>query len=71
VAMGRGLGMTVLVEGVETADQLALLQTMDCDGYQGYLFARPLEAEDFAARLSQETAMLSMQAAPLAAERQQ
>jgi diguanylate cyclase (GGDEF)-like protein/PAS domain S-box-containing protein len=71
VAMGRGLGMTVLVEGVETADQLALLQTMDCDGYQGYLFARPLEAEDFAARLCQETAMLSMQAAPLAAERQQ
>ena len=51
VAMGRGLGMTVLVEGVETAEQLALLEPMDCDGYQGYRFARPLEAEDFAGLL--------------------
>lgn len=71
VAMGRGLGLTVLVEGVETDDQLALLETMDCDGYQGYRFDRPLEAQDFEARLRREAQGAAAADAPLAAERQQ
>ena len=42
VSMGRNLRLTVLAEGVETVEQLALLQTMDCDMAQGFLFSRAL-----------------------------
>lgn len=45
LTMARELGLQTLVEGVETSEQLALLETMGCDGYQGYLFSRPLEVE--------------------------
>ena len=48
VSMGRNLRLTVLAEGVETAEQLALLRNMDCDMAQGYYFSRPLEAADIA-----------------------
>ena len=46
--MGRNLRLTDLAEGVETAEQLALLRNMDCDMAQGYYFSRPLEAADIA-----------------------
>lgn len=45
VSMGRNLRLTVLAEGVETCEQLALLQGMDCDMAQGYLFSRPLPGD--------------------------
>lgn len=51
LTMARELGMQTLVEGVETADQAALLVGLGCDGYQGYYFARPLEVEAFTALL--------------------
>ena len=51
LAMGRGLGLETLAEGVETAGQLEILESLGCDAYQGYLFSRPLEAEAFAALL--------------------
>ncbi|MFM7651741.1 MAG: EAL domain-containing protein [Vulcanococcus sp.] len=51
LAMGRGLGLETLAEGVETAAQLEVLEALGCDAYQGYLFSRPLEAEAFAALL--------------------
>lgn len=41
VALGRALGMTVLVEGVETEEQRVLLRLAGCDEMQGFLFARP------------------------------
>jgi EAL domain-containing protein (putative c-di-GMP-specific phosphodiesterase class I) len=41
VALGRALGMSVLVEGVETEEQRVLLRLAGCDEMQGYLFARP------------------------------
>ncbi len=41
VGLGRDLGIKVLVEGVETAEQLALLKAERCDEFQGYLFGRP------------------------------
>jgi diguanylate cyclase (GGDEF)-like protein len=44
VALGRGLRMRTVAEGVETAVQLAMLRELGCDQYQGYLFAPPLEA---------------------------
>ena len=40
--MAKGLGMETVVEGIETAEQLAVLQQFGCDIGQGYLFGRPL-----------------------------
>ena len=48
IAMGRSLGLNVLAEGVETPGQLAFLRERGCDSYQGYLFSRPVPAEQFA-----------------------
>ncbi|MGA7990164.1 MAG: EAL domain-containing protein [Thermoanaerobaculia bacterium] len=47
VAMSRGLGITVVAEGVETEEQFRYLQSLECDQAQGFLFSRPLEAEAF------------------------
>jgi diguanylate cyclase (GGDEF)-like protein len=44
VALGRALGVTVLVEGVETEEQRVLLRLAGCDEMQGYLFAKPAPA---------------------------
>jgi diguanylate cyclase (GGDEF)-like protein len=45
VALGRALGVTVLVEGVETEEQRVLLRLAGCDEMQGFLFARPAPRE--------------------------
>ena len=45
VALGRALGMTIIAEGVEEPGQLAHLRGLGCELGQGYLFARPLDAE--------------------------
>ena len=45
VAMGRSLGMEVVAEGVETAAQAAILQSMGCHYLQGYHIARPMTAQ--------------------------
>ncbi|QNM95980.1 putative bifunctional diguanylate cyclase/phosphodiesterase [Chitinimonas koreensis] len=45
VLLASNLGMAVIAEGVETADQLAALRHMACDFAQGYHFAKPLPAE--------------------------
>jgi EAL domain-containing protein (putative c-di-GMP-specific phosphodiesterase class I) len=44
VALGHGLKMRIVAEGVETEVQLAMLRELGCDEFQGYLFARPLDA---------------------------
>ena len=49
VQMAHSLGMSTIAEGVETAEQLALLQARGCDEIQGYYYSRPLEAEAFPA----------------------
>ncbi len=43
LALGGGLGMQVVAEGVETEEQLAALRALGCPRAQGYLFARPGE----------------------------
>jgi diguanylate cyclase (GGDEF)-like protein/PAS domain S-box-containing protein len=49
VALARALGLGVLAEGVETAEQLAFLREAGCHDYQGYYFSRPLRIVDFEA----------------------
>ena len=53
IGMARGLSLEVIAEGVETAAQRDFLVAHGCDGFQGYLFARPLPLADFE-RLLQE-----------------
>jgi EAL domain-containing protein (putative c-di-GMP-specific phosphodiesterase class I) len=43
IDLAHGLGLSCTAEGVETAEQLALLRTLGCDVVQGYLLAEPLE----------------------------
>jgi diguanylate cyclase (GGDEF)-like protein/PAS domain S-box-containing protein len=46
VSMAKQLGHKVVAEGVETADQLAFLDSLGCDEIQGYLFAPPVTAAE-------------------------
>jgi len=45
VALGHSLGLTVIAEGVETAEQRDALAAMNCDAFQGYYFGRPAPAD--------------------------
>jgi EAL domain-containing protein (putative c-di-GMP-specific phosphodiesterase class I) len=46
MALARELGLKIVVEGVETADQLELLKTWGCDVYQGFLGSPPLTHDE-------------------------
>ena len=48
IAMGHSMGLEVLAEGVETAEQLAFLRERGCQSYQGYFRSRPVPAAEFA-----------------------
>ncbi len=52
IQLGHSLGFTVLAEGVETEAQHAFLRERGCDLYQGYLFSKPVPAEEFQRLLS-------------------
>ncbi len=43
VALGEGLGLATIAEGIETEGQLAQLAAMGCEFGQGYLFSRPVD----------------------------
>jgi diguanylate cyclase (GGDEF)-like protein len=65
VALGRALGMSVLIEGVETEEQRVLLRLAGCTEMQGFLFARPAPCEEIDRLLSIEDT--SSRARPLRA----
>ncbi|MGB3205140.1 MAG: EAL domain-containing protein [Crinalium sp.] len=46
IALGRGLNLRIIAEGVETEEQLQLLHRLDCEQIQGYFFSRPLTVEN-------------------------
>jgi EAL domain-containing protein (putative c-di-GMP-specific phosphodiesterase class I) len=50
--LGHTLGLRVVAEGVEDADQLDLLTVMGCQFAQGYHLGRPEPADQLHARLS-------------------
>jgi EAL domain-containing protein (putative c-di-GMP-specific phosphodiesterase class I) len=52
IALGRALDLTIVAEGVETAEQEALLRAHNCDEVQGYLISKPLPADECAAFLA-------------------
>lgn len=61
IALARTLGLQVVAEGVETAEQLRLLRILDCDAYQGWLFARAMPAEQIPALIHKPVATLLAQ----------
>jgi diguanylate cyclase (GGDEF)-like protein/PAS domain S-box-containing protein len=61
IALARTLGLQVVAEGVETAEQLRLLRILDCDTYQGWLFARAMPAEQIPALLQRPAAAVLVQ----------
>ena len=46
VSMAHALGMSVVAEGVETEEQLRILQTLQCNEVQGFYIARPMPAPE-------------------------
>lgn len=50
IKLSKQLGMTVVVEGVETKEQVEMLKALDCDVYQGYYFAKPVPVAEFESR---------------------
>ena len=47
IAMSRNLKLTVVVEGIETAEQLQLVRAMNCDMVQGWYFSEAPSSEQF------------------------
>ncbi|HEY9836781.1 MAG TPA: EAL domain-containing protein, partial [Vampirovibrionales bacterium] len=45
IALAHTLGLDAIAEGVETAQQVELLRTLDCDYAQGYFFSKPVDSE--------------------------
>jgi EAL domain-containing protein (putative c-di-GMP-specific phosphodiesterase class I) len=46
IALGRGLNLRIIAEGVETQQQFELLQRLQCEAIQGYWFSKPLRVEE-------------------------
>jgi diguanylate cyclase (GGDEF)-like protein len=51
IEIGHTLGIEVVAEGVETMEHVRILQQIGCDKLQGYVFGRPMSAEDIEAGL--------------------
>lgn len=51
IALGKGLGMSIVAEGAEKAEEVALLREIGCDAIQGFFFSRPVPAKDLGTAL--------------------
>lgn len=52
IAIGHGLGLTVVAEGVESEEQFAILHQENCDEIQGFLISPPVPSDQFTSWLS-------------------
>jgi EAL domain-containing protein (putative c-di-GMP-specific phosphodiesterase class I) len=59
VALGRALGLGVVIEGVETEEQRVLLRLAGCSEMQGYLFAKPAPREEIDRLIAAEKAPIA------------
>ena len=54
ISMAHGLGITAIAEGVETEEQAAFLRESGCDELQGFLFSKPVPADELTEYLERE-----------------
>ena len=47
IILAHSMGVDVIAEGIETKEQCDLLENLNCDLVQGYMFGKPMPAEDF------------------------
>ncbi|MDE6312779.1 MAG: bifunctional diguanylate cyclase/phosphodiesterase [Lachnospiraceae bacterium] len=50
IQLSKELGMPIVMEGVETREQVEFLKSLDCDMFQGYYFAKPMPVDEFEAK---------------------
>jgi diguanylate cyclase (GGDEF)-like protein/PAS domain S-box-containing protein len=67
IALAHNLRLSVIAEGVETAEQLDYLRHQGCDEMQGYYFSRPLPAHEFEQLLRQRRSLAGLEDEPLVA----
>jgi diguanylate cyclase (GGDEF)-like protein len=60
VQLGKSLGLETLAEGIEESEQYSALERAHCDSGQGYLFARPLEADAVEEFLASRSAPMNL-----------
>ncbi|MAL78386.1 MAG: hypothetical protein CMN55_04645 [Sneathiella sp.] len=61
ISLGQSLGLTVMAEGVETAQQAQMLREENCHHAQGYLFSHPVAAADILPFVAEPKTELFMQ----------
>ena len=68
ITVARSLKMEVTAEGVETAEQADMVRAAGCDQIQGYLYYRPMPADEFSALLREQAAALQSDAEQIEAQ---